>query len=187
MFELGLVAFAAWLALVSFFASTLAKSFLQAVGFAIATFFGCVLLVPLFTNGRMFFWIPYPMHSLLPLIIAVPTIIVTLLWLAYLNFKNFRDGWPLWRRNMLGIAGALVFIVVSSTALYNRAWEIFEPAEPPHGPAKLSLANPPTLRDEAYDNLLVRLPDGRVWFDYLNCGPYGYRFKQSEMVVAFSG
>ena len=38
-FPLGIVAFSAWLALVSFFASTLAKSFLQAVGLGIATFF----------------------------------------------------------------------------------------------------------------------------------------------------
>ena len=37
---LGIVVLAAWLALVSFFASTLAKTFLQAIGFAIATFTG---------------------------------------------------------------------------------------------------------------------------------------------------
>ena len=100
--------------------------------------------------------------------------IVTLLWLAYLNFKNFRDGWPLWRRNLLGLAGAFAFIVITSGALYNRVWEIFEPAEPPHGTAKFSLANPPTLRNEAYYNLLVRLPDGRVSFDYLNYGMHDY-------------
>ncbi len=169
---LALVASAAWLALVSFFASTLAKSFLQAVGFGIATFFGCVLVVPVFTSGRMLFLDAISPQHLLPLIIAVPTIIVTLLWLAYLNFNNFRDGWALWRRNVGGIVGALLFIFVSSNALYHRAWEIFEPAEPPHGPAKFSLANPPTLRNEAYNNLLVRLPDGRVWFNYLNYGVY---------------
>ena len=97
-----------------------------------------------------------------------------MLWLAYLNFKNFRDGWPLWRRNLLGLAGACLFIVVTSAALYNRAWEVLEPAEPAHGPAKFSLANPPVLRTDTYDNLLVRLPDGRVWFDYLHNGSYGY-------------
>ncbi len=174
LYQLGLVAFAAWLTLVSFFASTLAKSFLQAVGLGVATFFVCVLVVPLFTSGRMLFLDSISTRHILPLIIAVPTIIVTLLWLAYLNFNNFRDGWPLVRRNVGGIIGALLFIFVSSNALYHRAWEIFEPAEPLHGPAKLSLADPPTLRDEAYDNLLVRLPNGRVRTDYLNWGPYGY-------------
>ena len=73
----------------------------------------------------------------------------------------------MWRRNLLGFAGALLFIAVSSAALYNRVWEVFEPAEPAHGPAKLSLANPPTLQIVQYNNLLVRLPDGRVWFDEL--------------------
>jgi hypothetical protein len=174
LFELCLVALAAWLVVVTFFASTLARSFLQAVGYAIATFIGCTMLIPAFTRGRMLFLDSAPVHALLPLAIAVPTLIVTLLWLAYLNFKNFRDGWPLWRRNLLGLAGAFVFIVATSAALYNRVWEIFEPAEPLHGAAKFSLANPPTLRNEAYYNLLVRLPDGRVSFDYLNYGMHDY-------------
>ena len=172
--ELAIVAFAAWLTLVSFFASTLAKSFLQAVGLGIATFFGCMAVVPLFTSGRMLFLDSISTQHLLPLIIAVPTIIVTLLWLAYSNFNNFRDDWALWRHNVGGIVGALLFILVSSNALYHRAWEIFEPAEPAHGAAKVSLANHPTLRNEAYDNLLVRLPDGRVWTDYLNWEMYDH-------------
>jgi hypothetical protein len=157
---------------VSFFASTLSKSFLQAVGYAIGTFFGCALVIPAFTERHMIFFDSISVGYILPLIIAVPTIIITLLWLAYLNFKNFRDGWPLWRRNLLGLAGAFVLIVATSAALYNRVWEIFEPAEPLHGAAKFSLANPPTLRNEAYNNLLVRLPDGRVWIDCLNYGMY---------------
>ncbi|HEX7569166.1 MAG TPA: hypothetical protein VF492_01545, partial [Verrucomicrobiae bacterium] len=94
------VAVAAWLALLSFFASTLARSFLQAVGLGIATFFISSTL--LITNGP----IHESLHFILPLVIGVPTLIVTLLWLAYLNFRNFRPGWPLWRRNLLGFAGA---------------------------------------------------------------------------------
>jgi hypothetical protein len=168
LFQVGIVVSTAWLALVSFFASTLARSFLQAVGLAIATFFCCLVFIPVFADGRMMFFDSIPAHSILPLVITVPTLIAGLLWLAYLNFKNFRDGWPLWRRNLLGFAGVLVFIVATTTTLYNRAWEIFKPAEPAHGPAKLSLANPPTLQMVQYRDLLVRLPDGRVWFDHLN-------------------
>jgi hypothetical protein len=171
VFALGTAAFSTWLAVVSFFASSLAKNFLQAVGLAIATFFGCLLLIPAFTSDRMIFFDSISVHSALLLVIAVPTLIVTLLWLAYLNFKNFRDGWPLWRRNLLGLAGAVVFIIVTTIALYNRAWEFFEPAEPAHGPARFSLSNPPALQGDAYGNLLVRLPDGRVRFDFLH--PYG--------------
>jgi hypothetical protein len=168
------MAAAAWLALVSFFASTLAKTFLQAIGFAIVTFIGWAMLISGFAVDHRLFYGSFSTGSILPLVISTPTIIVTLHWLAYLNFKNFRDGWPLWRRNILGIVGALVFIAVSSAVIYNRAWEVFEPVEPAHGPAKLSLANPPTLQMVQYDDLLVRLPDGRVWFDELGNSPYGY-------------
>jgi alpha-tubulin suppressor-like RCC1 family protein len=34
--------------------------------------------------------------------------------------------------------------------------------------AKFSLANPPALQIVDFRNVFVRLPDGRVWFDYLN-------------------
>jgi ABC-type transport system involved in multi-copper enzyme maturation permease subunit len=170
--QLSIVALAAWLALVSFFASSLARNFLQAIGCAIGTFIGSALIGSALVNGRMFFLDYIPMRSVLPVAIAIPTAIVALPWLAYLNFKNFRDGWPLWRRNLLGAAGAFGFVIVASLALYNRAWEIFEPAEPPHGPAKLSLGNPPALLNPWGGGLCVRLPDGRVWFDYLYYGIY---------------
>ena len=162
----SVMAVAAWLTLLSFFGSTLSRSFLQAVGLGIATFF--ISFALLISNGQTIFrgFGFMSVHSILPIVIGVPTIIVTLLWLAYLNFKNFRPGWPLWRRNLLGFAGAFVFIVVTTTALYNRAWEVFEPAEPAHGPAKFASANPPTLQADAW-NLQVRFPDDRVWFDYL--------------------
>ena len=165
-FNFWVVTATAWLTLLGFFGSTLSRSFLQAVGFGIATFFisSALLITNVETFSRGFMSV----HSFLPLLIGVPTLIVTLLWLAYLNFKNFRDGWPLWRRNLLGFAGAFVFIVVASAALYNRGWEMFEPVEPPHESAKLSLANPPALQMVQYRNLLVRLPDGRVWFDCLD-------------------
>jgi hypothetical protein len=172
-FNFWVVTAAAWLTLVGFYGSTLSRSFLQAVGLGIATFFISFTLLAI--SGQEIFRGYMPVQFILPLVIGVPTLIVTLLWLAYLNFKNFRDGWPLWRRNLLGFAGALVFIFATTAALYHRAWEIFEPAEPSHGAAKLSLANPPALQMVQYRNLLVRLSDGRVWFDCLgdSCIDYG--------------
>jgi len=161
---------ATWLTLLGFFGSTISRSFLQAVGFGIATFF--ISCTSLTINWREIFPGYMPAQRLLPMIIAVPTIIVTLLWLGYLNFKDFRPGWPLWRRNLLGLVGAVVFVTVASIALYNRVWEIVEPAEPPHGPAKLSLTHPPSIQIVRYNNLLVRLPDGRVWFDGLGDSAY---------------
>jgi alpha-tubulin suppressor-like RCC1 family protein len=80
----------------------------------------------------------------------------------------------LWQRNLLGFAGAVVFIIVTTIALYNRAWEVFEPAEPAHGPPKFSLSNPPLLQCENDGNLLVRLPNGLVCFDFLDNNYYGW-------------
>ncbi|MGA2245511.1 MAG: hypothetical protein ABSH48_10960 [Verrucomicrobiota bacterium] len=164
----GAMAFSAGVTVVSVFASSLTKNFLQAIGAAFVTFVGLMMVAPILTSRQMVFNDSSAPHSILPLVIAVPTVVVTLVWLAYLNFKNFRDGWPLWRRNLLGLLSACVVIGPGSAAIYHRAWEFFLPAEPAHRAAKLSLANPPELRNETYENLLVRLPDGRVWFDYLS-------------------
>ena len=162
------------LTFVAFFASTLSKNFLHAVGVAVATALGCGLffafIVFVVDHNTTFFGIT-PWHSILPIIIAIPVIVATLFWLAWLNFKTIHEDRRMWWRNIFWISGAVIFIVVSSATLYNRAWEIFEPAEPPHGAAIFSLSNPPKLNSENYDGFQVRLPDGRVWFDSL-----GYHF-----------
>lgn len=174
VFLLFTLIFSTGLTLVSFFASSLARSFLQAVGFAVATLVGCVLIVPLFTNRHMPFYDSIAFHSILPLVIAVPTLIITLLGLAYRNFKSFREGWPLWWRNLAGLAGAAAFIVIGNSAIYHRVWEVFEPPEPAHGQAKFSLANPPVFGNERYNNLQARLPDGRIWLAGLDRSADGF-------------
>ena len=169
-FQISIVALAAGISVAAFFASTLAKNFLQALGLAVATILSCVLFVLFVVNlGNqpvflgMTLWQP-----ILPLFMAIPVVPATLLWLASLNFKHFHENWRLWRRNLLGILGAYGFVIVISAALYNRVWEAFEPVEPPRGTPKLSLANPPNMHSsDVRGNLLVQLPDGRVWFNSL--------------------
>jgi ABC-type transport system involved in multi-copper enzyme maturation permease subunit len=168
-FRICIVSGAAGLSLVAFFASTLARNFMQALSLAIVTIIGCCLLgsfaVHISEYGAIRMGIAlWP--SALPIIIAIPTMTVLSFWLVYRNFCYFHEGWHLWRRNIAGIIGSLLFVFVSSALIYNRAWEVFEPVEPAHGAAKLSLAHPPKLQRE-YDNLQVRLPDGRVWLDSL--------------------
>ena len=173
-FELGIVALAAGLSWVSFFASTLARNFLQALSISIVILIGCCMI-----GSTSDYWskqefsilgiLPWP--SVLPILIGVPTLLVLLMWLVYRNFNWFQESWRLWRGNLCLIGGALLFVFGSSALLYNRVWEIFEPAEPAHGAAKFSLPNPSALRGDFYRSLLVRLPDGRVWFDNL-----GYPF-----------
>jgi len=160
-FQPSIIGLAAWLTITSFFGSSLAKNFLQAIGFAIVTFCVCATCFSAFMNGRMFFFDSIPTQSILSLAIAVPTLLIAIPWLAYLNYQNFREGWPLWRRNLLGVVGAILVILVVRTSLYHRPWEAFEPLEPAHGAPKLSLADAPRLT--SFYPLQVQLPDGRVW------------------------
>jgi ABC-type transport system involved in multi-copper enzyme maturation permease subunit len=161
------------LSLAGFFASTLTKNFLQALGAAIATLFGCCLFTYVILNFHSALGVgpsalgPTAFTNFVTIYISILTALVVFPRLASSNLKYFLDGRRTLRRNVFGLAGAILFILVSSAALYNRVWEVFEPAEPPHGPAMLSLKNPPAFLHAPRDNLLVRLPDGRIWFDVL--------------------
>jgi ABC-type transport system involved in multi-copper enzyme maturation permease subunit len=167
--QISIVVVSAGLSLAAFFASTVARNFLQALSIAIVIIVGCCLFVSFISytseqRTAVFGIMIWP--SLLMVLIAIPMMAVVYLWLIYRNFSHFHETRRLWRRNIAGIVGALLFAFVSSVVIYNRVWEIAEPAEPPHGAAKFSLANPPKLTGD-YASLLVRLPDGRVWFDSL--------------------
>lgn len=168
-FKICVVALSVGFALAAFFASTLARNFLQALSITIITIVGCTLFVGLVAwVNRMrptFFGIT-PWHSILPILIALLIVPPTLIRLAYLNFNRFQESRRLWQRNVLGVSGALLFVIFGSTAIYNRAWEIFEPAEPAHGVAKLSLSNPPKINFQV--GMTVLLPDGKAWLDYVD-------------------
>jgi hypothetical protein len=173
-FQISIVALSVGMSVAAFFASTLARNFLQALSITIVIATGCclaALFIRYILEQHISFFGIMPWPSVLPFLIAIPTVVITYLWLAYRNFSYFHESGRLWWRNVFGIIGALLFVFVSSAAIYNRPWEIFERAEPPHGTPIFSLANPPKLNSE-YLNLLVRLPDGRVWFDSL-----GYPFE----------
>lgn len=163
-FLTGTTFVAAWLSLVSFFASSLAKNFLQAVGLGLVTFVVLGIFVPMGLT-RLCGWTAES-NPMLPMIIGFPVLAVAMIWLASRNFADFREGWFFWTRNVIGLLGACMFALFFSHAIYYRAWEALAPAEPAHGVAKLSRGAGPELRHEGYGNLLVRLPDGRVWFDY---------------------
>ena len=154
------------LALAGFYASTLAKNFLQALGAAVVVIIGCVL----FTSfaGHLHSLRGIAWNPTLTICVSILTTLTAVPWLAWRNFNYFQERGRVWRRNVLGLTTAILFIFISSAALYNRAWEVFEPTEPAHGPAKMSLGIPPVLSATAYGGLQVQQPDGRVWFDYLN-------------------
>ena len=166
-----IISLSAGLALVGGFASSLAKSFLQALSIAIVSvvfsfFFYRFLNEPhdSQTNGGIIQFGSGIWGSLLPAFIGVPAILVLIPWLTYRNFSYFTESRRLWRRNLLGLANALVFVFGISTLIYQRTWEWFEPFEAAHGPARFSLSNPPEVQ-AVFSSVQVRFPDGRLWLD----------------------
>jgi hypothetical protein len=175
-----ILAVAAGVAWVGFFASTLARNFLQALSLAIVILVGCcfsAVFIGAFASGPTslpgtiggLFVIPWMLLGLL----GVPTLGVLFIWLAYRNFCHFLPGSRRWRRDVAGVLGALLFVGGGSLLIYHRPWELLQAAEPPHGAALFSRANRPVFQsegDQGQDdnaNLRVRLPDGRVWCDTL--------------------
>jgi ABC-type transport system involved in multi-copper enzyme maturation permease subunit len=148
---------------ISFYVSTLARNTLQTLAPAVA---GIALMCFLLSTATIpepfeyklgFLW-----HGPLPYYIALPMVALTLLALAYSNYQHVLTGWKLVRRNLLTLVSVFVAGVVATSAVYHRAWEKLTPFEPPHGAARLTLANQATLSTEG-GGASVRLPDGKIW------------------------
>src|SRR5581483_4436668 len=133
------------LSLIGFYASTLTRGIVQALAAAVGTIIVVWLFIMIMVNKSgigVHLW-----HGNLVNYIAWPTLIPAVIWLAWRNFRSESADWLLWRRNLLGMAGALVFIMVATAAIYNRTWELLTPLEPAHGPALLTGPKPAQLRD----------------------------------------
>ena len=184
--NMSIIAISLAMTLIGVFASSLSKTFLQSVGIAILSISGCILFtvfIPLVCTERITFFAFLDItrwNPALPMLIAASTIPIMLAWLAWTNFNCFHEGWRLWRRNILALAGTLVFFVTSSSAICNRAWEVFEKLEPPHGTAKLSLSSPPQFLVDAYSSFHIRLSDGRVWTDSLSYNYDWYEYNPTN-------
>jgi len=164
------------LALVGFYASTVARNIVQALAVAVVTTLMLGMLMGIAPNPEsvtgLWLWQGDLVHYL-----AWPTLTVAFVWLAYRNFRSGSERWHLWRRNALGLAGALLLIIGSTSALYHRAWELLLPLEPAHGPARLVGPTPTSLHVYG-SSLRVRLPDGRVWAD-------GIRYEPGPLFLEF--
>jgi len=156
-----LLGMAVAIGVISFYASTLARNTLQALGPAVLGLMLTYFLI-LILNEPYAFGLHLPWHGNLIYLIGVPLLAVTLVTLAFRNFQRLNLGRPAWLRNALVFAAVLAFVCVATTAVYHRAWEKLTPFEPAHGAARFTRANPPTLINE-WDAFSVRLPDGRIW------------------------
>jgi ABC-type transport system involved in multi-copper enzyme maturation permease subunit len=159
--------------LLGLFASSLSKNLLQALPVALGVFAGFGMTISGLVHFSGFSANSSPAHfvlwqPLLPIILLALILTVTLPWLTYRNFRCLHEPRRLWRRNGLVLGAAVLFAMAASLFLYHRAWEIFTPFEPTHGPAHWNLnQRPVALRTDIDNNLLISLPDGRYWFGCL--------------------
>jgi len=161
------------ISLISFYASTLSRNIMQSVATAVAV--GIVLS----SAGA----IAESLHQIdsstlwqgpLLTIIGWPTMAVALVWLAYGNFRRLSETRRLWLRNICGLGFTMLGIATVTAGLYNRAWELLTPLEPPHGLARLNAEQPPILHADYWGGISIVLPDGRLWHDRFVYGP-GHR------------
>lgn len=171
------------LSLTAAYASTLVTSFLQAMGLSVVLIIGGSLFTGMIMHTRSFFG--FSVNPALTTLVAILTSLTLVPWLTFSNFKQLEERSRIWKRNAWSLAGGVAFILLFSTAVYHRVWEVLEPAEPAHGPAELSLAHPPILEDFRYNMLCVRLPDGRFWSDRLGY-PFNVHSKLKRMWLAIS-
>jgi hypothetical protein len=104
-------------------------------------------------------------------IIGIPVMLLTVVCLAYSNFKRVHPGRTMWLRNALALFFSATAIAVTSTVVYHRAWEAWIPEEPVHRlygqffypptPGRELLASD-QLRASFY-RMAVLLRDGRLW------------------------
>lgn len=169
---------AAILAAISFYASTLTRNTLHALGAGI-----------LFTGAFwvLFEWVISETHTGygysfwsgdLIFRIGIPVLVIAVLCLSWSNYKLLYVGGNVWLRNVL-ILGVSLFLVGTGTAvIYQRPWELLTSLEPKHGPARLSGPVRPALCTS--DNRAVALlPDGRLW------AGVNYRWKDMDQYYEY--
>ena len=167
------VAFA--ITFISFYASTLTRNILQAMGTAVLV---AVSLGPFHgwsmtggMIGKHHLWL-----GNLPFFIGIPTLIVVLILLGIRNYQSLLVNSKIWARNALLVLAALLFTVSTSALLYNRVWELVMALEPNHGPAQLSGVIQPQVfsvgrgistmssgKPLESSKIFALLPDGRLW------------------------
>jgi hypothetical protein len=150
------IAFSA-IAALSFFASTLTRSVVQALAVAVSTVVVIAVICDIGRRyGQIFGWKLWPT-------IAYPLLSITILWLSYGNFKWMFESGRRWRRNIFALLAVNVLIFSSSAAIYHRVWEFAMPLEDQHGPARIAKGVPLQFGGFRGDGLSLILPDGRLW------------------------
>jgi alpha-tubulin suppressor-like RCC1 family protein len=150
------------IATISFFASTLTRNTLHALGAAIVFGGGFVALfswVDVERYGRYGYslW-----QGPLIFIVGCPVAIIAVIWLSFSNYKWLDAGRKIWLRSVFVLSVSLVFTGIAVAFVYQRPWELAIAMEPHRGPARLAGSVRPSIYMPV-NRIIALLPDGRLW------------------------
>jgi hypothetical protein len=151
---------------VSFYASTLARNTLQAIAPAIL---GIVMIgVLVFGAETISGSHNPPWRGPLIYLFGVPVLALTLAGFAYWNFKRVLVGWPVWRRNLITFLAALIGVMVVTTAVYHRAWELCLRLEPTSVPSRRSSSRSTRTRAAHKTKMVAVVASSLPWISGLS-------------------
>lgn len=127
-----LVAGAPGLTLLALYGSTLTRNTLQAMGAGLISSVFAGLIIPVAYRAGDFTE-TFPWRGPLIGFIGFPVMVLTLIVLAYRNYRWLQPDLRTWARNGLILVAALLCVAGVTTTIYHRAWEAWMPEEPRHG------------------------------------------------------
>jgi hypothetical protein len=152
----------------AFLGSTLTRNTLQALGagvlISVLGFLCFALAVEPPNPGDIVLW-----RGNLARFIGAPVMALTVLKLAYGNYKRLQPDLRAWRQTGLTLMVALTAVAATTTAVYHRFWEAWMPLEPTHRFYSSYYASrqpqfPAVPKLQAtLANIALLLPDGQLW------------------------
>ncbi|HEY5298979.1 MAG TPA: hypothetical protein VIK59_13820 [Verrucomicrobiae bacterium] len=164
---------AALIFFISFYASTLARTTLQAIGLAIVITIAIYFYQVATAIDTLKFGYDYKSFGLelLKVFVGGLILLLALTWLAFENFKWLHENWKLWRRNLIAVVLALAFSFALANGIYFRAWEFLTPINLPHGAPRLSDSRAVKFISNG-GVISAILPDRRLWINSLSFDYY---------------
>lgn len=157
---------AAVVLVLSFYASSLTRSTLQAIGVAALVAVAIALYAFVSIMAARTLFMPGSPDSdglgYLEILVGGLVFLVVTAALTIWSANSLHETQKLWRRNLAAILIAFAGIFALTNAIYFRTWEFLTPLEPAAGPARLD-ASSNTEVVCAFGRLYATLPDGRLW------------------------
>jgi ABC-type transport system involved in multi-copper enzyme maturation permease subunit len=162
---------------IAFYASTLVRSTVHAIGLAIAISVVVSMSVALYLILGGWAWRfneDYRMYGQMLLIgwLGIPVLWFVLVGLIFWNFKWLHENRRLWWRNASAVVVSFGIVVVAALMIFFRAWEWLEPVDYPRGPVRLSGETAVKLFI-SHNKMIAMLPGGALWQEHFLEQPVG--------------